>query len=144
MAKPKNDAGYLEDADHVSELSEGDSNWGSPSELMNPNLGPDGQDDEVVPTIVGPPGYASPDPATNMGRLRPVSEHPLADRISDDYGKDNLDMYDDDDDDDEDGLESKTKAELMEIAADHDIDGRSSMSKAELISALEESSGPSS
>jgi hypothetical protein len=37
-------------------------------------------------TVVGPPGYASPDPATQGGRLVPVEDHPLVDSIDADYG----------------------------------------------------------
>jgi hypothetical protein len=36
--------------------------------------------------IVGPPGYASPDPKTESGRLVPIEDHPLSDDLSDDYG----------------------------------------------------------
>jgi pyruvate/2-oxoglutarate dehydrogenase complex dihydrolipoamide acyltransferase (E2) component len=32
---------------------------------------------EMQATVVGPPGYGSPDPATNLGKLVPLEGHPL-------------------------------------------------------------------
>lgn len=49
---------------------------------------------EMDPVVVGPGAYASPDPDTEAGRLLPLSEHPSADDISEDYGKDALDAGD--------------------------------------------------
>jgi hypothetical protein len=36
------------------------------------------------PEVIGPPGYASPDPETGKGRLVPIEDHPL--ELSEDYG----------------------------------------------------------
>jgi hypothetical protein len=36
--------------------------------------------------VIGPPAYASPDPATAGGRLVPVEVHPLGGRLSEDFG----------------------------------------------------------
>lgn len=36
--------------------------------------------------IIGPPAYASPDPATNAGKLVDIEEHPFGDDLSSDYG----------------------------------------------------------
>lgn len=41
----------------------------------------------VKTQVIGPPGYASPDPATNKGLLVPVEHHPLAGQLSEDYGR---------------------------------------------------------
>jgi len=41
---------------------------------------------EMKPVVVGPGSYSSPDPATESARLLPLSEHPLADELSEDYG----------------------------------------------------------
>lgn len=41
----------------------------------------------VKTEIIGPPGYASPDPKTQGGMLVPIEEHPLKDSISPDFGK---------------------------------------------------------
>jgi hypothetical protein len=59
-----------------------------PSALVNPSLRQEDQHmaEELQPVVVGPPAYASPDPATNQGRLVPVETHPLSGDISDDYG----------------------------------------------------------
>lgn len=43
---------------------------------------------DLKPVIVGPPGYGSPDPDTQLGRLVPLDQHPLVDSISDDYAAD--------------------------------------------------------
>lgn len=43
--------------------------------------------EELKPVIVGPPAYASPDPATSAGGLLPVEERPAnAQVLSEDYG----------------------------------------------------------
>lgn len=149
-----NDQGWKEDADHVEELPEGgfSENFGSPSELLQPNLSPEDQDMEMQPVIVGPGAYASPDPATNSGRLRSIENHPLQDRISEDYGQDVAGatvepgethpgepgtLEGDLQGDREASYEEMTKAELLEMAADREIEGRSDMSKAELVKAHE-------
>ena len=42
---------------------------------------------ELTPThVIGPPGYASPDPATEGGRLVELEDHPLSGDIAEDYG----------------------------------------------------------
>jgi hypothetical protein len=51
-----------------------------------PNLPEDVQ--EVKPTVMGPPAYGSPDPATGAARLAPVVDHPLKASLSEDYGAD--------------------------------------------------------
>lgn len=64
----------------------------NPSERMAPAFREEDQDMavELQPVVIGPPAYASPDPATASGRLVPVEEHPL--NLSDDYGKSVLDV----------------------------------------------------
>ena len=49
----------------------------NPSELPLPYMSPEEQTMEMTPQVVGPPGYASPDPATSAGRLVPLKDHPL-------------------------------------------------------------------
>ena len=49
----------------------------NPSELPLPYMSPEEQTMEMTPQVVGPPGYASPDPATSAGRLLPLKDHPL-------------------------------------------------------------------
>lgn len=60
----------------------------NPSDRMNPSFREEDQDmaTELRPVVVGPPAYASPDPATLQGRLVPIEEHPLT--LSEDYGRD--------------------------------------------------------
>lgn len=41
----------------------------------------------LKPVVIGPPAYASPDPATNAGKLVPIEDHPLAGMIDADFGK---------------------------------------------------------
>ena len=36
--------------------------------------------------VIGPPGFASPDPATQTGKLVAIEEHPLSDELAEDYG----------------------------------------------------------
>jgi len=63
---------------------------------VNPYVPQEAQDMELIPRVIGPPGYGSPDPLTNAGRLVPIEDHPLANlpddvesdaAISDDYGE---------------------------------------------------------
>lgn len=60
-----------------------------PSQRLMPNVTEEDEarmSQELTPThVMGPPGYASPDPATNAGRLVEVEDHPLSGDISDDY-----------------------------------------------------------
>jgi len=42
--------------------------------------------EELKPVVIGPPAYASPDPATNAGTLVPIEQHPFD--LDADYGKD--------------------------------------------------------
>jgi hypothetical protein len=74
----------------------------NPSELPLPYMSEEEQSMEMTPQVVGPPSYASPDPATSAGRLLPVKDHPLESEqleiseaqvqessvISEDYGQD--------------------------------------------------------
>ena len=58
-----------------------------PSDGMSyPNRPEEMQDMEMEPVVVGPGSYASPDPTTEAARLLPLSDHPLADEIAEDYG----------------------------------------------------------
>lgn len=61
----------------------------TPSDRLAPSFSPDLEHmvEEPSPQIVGPPAYASPDPATLSGVLVPVEVHPLAEQLSEDYGK---------------------------------------------------------
>lgn len=58
----------------------------NPSERLNPSFREEDEHmgTELNPVVIGPPAYASPDPATLAGRLVPVEEHPL--ELSEDYG----------------------------------------------------------
>jgi Rho termination factor, N-terminal domain len=78
---------------HVGVLEE------PPSERNLPYMSPEEQHMEMVPQVVGPPQYGSPDPLTSSGRLRTLDQHPLSARnlpegletsaaISEDYGQD--------------------------------------------------------
>ena len=60
-----------------------------PSTIPNPYRTQEEQLVEMKPAIVGPPGYGSPDPNTNLGRLVPLNEHPLRDTdyIGESYGE---------------------------------------------------------
>jgi hypothetical protein len=58
----------------------------TPSDRLNPHL--EDQSQEIKPTVMGPPGFGSPDPATASGILAPVVDHPLRATFSDDYGAD--------------------------------------------------------
>jgi hypothetical protein len=53
---------------------------------MNPSFRKEDQNmaEELKPVVVGPPAYASPDPATNSGALVPVEQHPFD--LDKDYG----------------------------------------------------------
>lgn len=61
-----------------------------PSERFNPSFNIEdeesGMAEELSPVVMGPPGYASPDPRTNAGALVPLEDHPLAGDISESYG----------------------------------------------------------
>lgn len=68
----------------------------APSAQMNPYVPEEEQGMEMRPTIVGPPGYGSPDAITSVGRLVSLSSHPLAPEflpeghpaaLSDDFGE---------------------------------------------------------
>lgn len=65
------------------------------SELRNPYMSEEDQQVEMKPVVVGPPGYGSPEPVSQAGRLVPIADHPLAPEnapegaaISEDYGAD--------------------------------------------------------
>jgi hypothetical protein len=51
---------------------------------------------DMQPVVVGPGSYSSPDPDTEAARLVPLSEHPSAESISEDYGADAMAAGDDD------------------------------------------------
>jgi hypothetical protein len=55
--------------------------------MVYPNRPEEMQDMEMEPVVLGPGSYASPDPATESGRLLPLTEHPLNEEISSDYGE---------------------------------------------------------
>jgi SAP domain len=61
-----------------------------PSRRLNPNVTEEDEErmsSELTPThVIGPPGYASPDPATEAGRLVEIEDHPLSGDIAEDYG----------------------------------------------------------
>lgn len=71
-----------------------------PSERMEPSYSiedeEDGVNQELTPVVVGPPGYASPDPRTQQGILVPVEEHPLSADLSEDYGANERGEFDTD------------------------------------------------
>ena len=147
MAKSKAKVSKKGNDEHRKDvLSSEFTDASAPSELLNPNVSPEEQDMEMIPAVVGPPSYASPDPMTNAGRLRPLSDHPLEDTISEDYGADVSDLVRDtqgtdeeEEEGEDDGYEALTVEELQIEAADREIEGRSGMNKAELVAALEAS-----
>lgn len=68
-----------------------------PSDRNNPYVTEEMQGMEMIPQVIGPPPYGSPDPNTSAGRLLPIKDHPLAahrlpedhpSAISEDYGRD--------------------------------------------------------
>lgn len=131
------------------------------STLNNPYMHPEDQDMEMQPVVVGPPGYASPDPATNAGKLLPLEDHALnaetlpeeaeGAAISADYGSDVQsltvpavgttapiapeapagEVAEAD-------YEEMTKADLQTLADNRGVEVASSWTKAEIIDALEE------
>ena len=68
-----------------------------PSERRNPSFNIEdeesGMAEELQPVVMGPPGYASPDPRTMAGVLVPLEDHPLAGDIAEDYGKSVADVH---------------------------------------------------
>jgi hypothetical protein len=66
------------------------SNAKEPSRRLNPSVTEEDEErmsTELTPThVIGPPGYASPDPATEAGRLVEIEDHPLSGDIAEDYG----------------------------------------------------------
>lgn len=138
-----------------------------PSSLSSPYMSPEEQTMEMVPQVVGPPAYGSPDPQSSAGRLRPLSDHPNAENISEDYGSDIEGVVLPSPEEggsqtgsgvspagredlgpnqggsaeasaEEGGYEEMTVAELKAEAANREIQGRAGMNKDELIAALEE------
>lgn len=108
--------------------------------LTYPNRREEDQNVEMKPVVVGPGAYASPDPNTEAGRLLPLNEHPLADTLSADYGKDHLDAGASAGGEEEaSDYNDLTVEELKDEARDREIDGFSSMNKAELVKALKKS-----
>lgn len=69
-----------------------------PGLKLDPSFRQEDQDmaQELKPIIVGPPAYASPDPATIAGRLVAVEEHPLSADLAEDYGADMKAAYETD------------------------------------------------
>lgn len=61
-----------------------------PSRVLAPSFALEDQEElmQTLPQtqVIGPPGYASPDPETNRGLLLPIEEHPLSGELSEDYG----------------------------------------------------------
>jgi Rho termination factor, N-terminal domain len=97
------------------------------ADILNPYVSEEEQDMEMEPIVLGPPGYASPDPETNAAALVPLSETTL--EVSPDFGKDAAAEG-------EESLEDMTKAELVEKAEAEGIEGAASMNKSELVEAL--------
>lgn len=135
------------------------------STLNNPYMHPEDQNMEMQPVVVGPPGYASPDPATNAGKLLPLEDHALNAEtlpeeasqaaISEDYGQDVQDLTVPaagqtapitpeasqagmSGEVAEADYEEMTKADLQTLADNRGVEVASSWTKAEIIDALEE------
>jgi len=122
----------------------------NPSERLNPYV--EDQNAVILPTVMGPPAYGSPDPETSSSYLAPLVDHPLRASFSEDYGADVIEdsnlvsretgeEVDPDEigsDVEEEGppdYESMTVEELKNLARDRGIEGFSQMNKAELIAA---------
>ena len=58
----------------------------TPSQRENPNV--EDPMKEILPTVMGPPAFGSPDPDTSAAWLAPLVEHPLRANLSEDYGND--------------------------------------------------------
>lgn len=106
----------------------------APSEHLNPSLRAEDQEMDMRPQIVGPPAYGSPNPETAGGRLVPLHEHPLKDKLSDDYGGDHLAGADL-------GqgsvtLDEMSVANLRALAKERGIEGTGKLNKSELIAVL--------
>lgn len=104
---------------------------------------------DMEKVIVGPPGYGSPDPRTSAGKLVTLDQHPNADMIDADYGKDvtpedveaaKPEHLQGQEESNSDSLSEMTKAELQEMAKERGVDGYSTMNKAELVEALSDES----
>jgi len=94
-----------EETTQASEQDEADFQYGRenfvPTQSRdNPNVSPEEQGMDMVPVVMGPPQYGSPDPLTAAGQLMPIVDHPLADQISEDYASDEQEI-----------LEASTEAE---------------------------------
>jgi hypothetical protein len=65
-----------------------------PSQRMEPSFTVEdeeaGVNQDLKPIIVAPPGYASPDPATNGVPLVAIEEYPLSVDLSEDYARDQI------------------------------------------------------
>jgi hypothetical protein len=115
------------------------------SEKMWPNRQEDEQDMEMEPVIMAPPGYGSPDPATQEGTLVPVEESPL--ELGEDYGS-NVGVSSEvtglseeaasESSEEEEGrpANSATRAEWDEFARSKGVDPDEYGSKDDLIAAL--------
>lgn len=68
-------------------MAEGDEFVKEPN-LDNPYVSPEEQGMEMVPHVMGPPAYGSPDPNTSAATLVPIVDHPLAEDFAEDYGAD--------------------------------------------------------
>lgn len=114
------------------------------SEKMWPNRQEDEQEMEMEPVIMAPPGYGSPDPATQEGILTSVDESPL--ELGEDYGKDvgvssevtGLSEEGGSESEEDDGrpANSATRAEWDEYARSQGVDPDQYGSKDDLIAAL--------
>lgn len=114
------------------------------SEKMWPNRQEDEQDMEMEPVIMAPPGYGSPDPATQEGVLVPVDESPL--ELGEDYGSNvgvssevtGLSEEGASESSEENGApaNSATRAEWDEYARSQGVDPDQYSSKDDLIAAL--------
>jgi hypothetical protein len=123
---------------------------GTELETTNGEEKPKERDVDLESVIVGPPGYGSPDPRTQAGRLVSLDEHPDAENIAADYGSDvtqeQIDLAEPENiqaekaaaaeaEAENGNYDSMTKAELVALADQRGID-TTGMTKADVVDAL--------